>query len=213
VQSPNTIGLREYHGFGNGARWRLGRDGVEVEGTGVERTSGAPTTVTRIWEAYTEAINHSASAYGVPCQIIVATIAIESGGHADAIRKAPGYVSDERTPHLVSVGLMHTLLSTARETLRMNLDRDYLLVPGHSIDAGTAYIREQADLTAFDPPLVAAAYNAGGLYDEPGLENRWKVRQSPIGTGIHLDRFVRLFNDSVFVLARHAIPPAVTYEF
>ena len=51
--------------------------------------------------------------------------------------------------------------------------------------------------TRFDPPLVAAAYNAGGVYHDPVPANRWRLRCYPIGTGAHVDRFVAWFNDAM----------------
>src|SRR5690242_18846332 len=100
----------EFHrAFDGSVRWRVTADGVEIEGSGVERTSGAPTTVTRFWDSYHDAINATARARRVPCALIVATIATESGGKADAVRLEPGYRSDEDTPGKVSPGLMQTL--------------------------------------------------------------------------------------------------------
>lgn len=207
------MSLREYHGYASdGVRWRLVPAGVEVEGGGVERTRGAPSTATRVWDSFARAINASASSYRVPCALIVATICTESSGRADAVRQEPGYVSDEQTPHKVSAGLMQTLLSTATQSLQMSLNRDWLLVPANSIQAGTAYIAQQFRLTTFDPPLVAAAYNAGNLYHQPGVRNRWKLHQYPIGTGEHVDRFVRFFNDAMVVLSTSAASPSVGME-
>ncbi len=54
-------------------------------------------------------------------------------------------------------------------------------------------IRKQRDVTNFEPPLVAAAYNAGSLRRSD--ENRWKLRS----TGGHIDRFCLFFNDACFV--------------
>jgi hypothetical protein len=204
--------LSEYHGFEDSVRWRLVPAGVEIEGTGIERTSGAPATVTRVWDSFAAAINRTARATRVPCELIVATICTESGGRADAVRLEPGYVSDEQTPGKVSPGLMQTLISTAREAMQATVDRQWLLVAANSIDAGTAYIASQARLTCLDPPLVAAAYNAGRLKHQPGQENRWKLRQYPIGTGKHCDRFVRFFNDAAYVLARHSTRPTVCVD-
>jgi hypothetical protein len=202
--------LTAFHSaFEDGVRWRLVTAGVEIEGGGVERTRGAPSTVSRVWETYAEAINRTARAWRVPCELIVATICTESGGRSDAVRLEPGYVSDEKTPGKVSPGLMQTLISTAREALQLSLDRAWLLQAANSIQAGTAYIAQQAKTTGFDPPLVAAAYNAGKLAHQGGTANRWKLRQYPLGTGAHCDRFVRFFNDAIFVLSRHAIAPAV----
>jgi hypothetical protein len=204
--------LTEFHTYQDSIRWRLVPAGVEIEGSGVERTQGVPKTVTRVWEAYAAAINRVAQVRGVPCALIIATICTESGGRAEAVRLEPGYVSDELTPHKVSPGLMQTLISTAREAMRMSLDRRWLLQPENSIEAGTAYIARQGRETRFDPPLVAAAYNAGKLVYQPGQQNRWKLRQYPLGSGAHCDRFVRFFNDAVFVLNRHPIRPTVGLE-
>lgn len=203
------MALTDFHAFRDSVRWRLTPAGVEIDGCGVERTRGAPTTVARVWEAYATEINRTARARRVPCALIVATICTESGGRADAVRLEPGYRSDEETPHRVSPGLMQTLISTAGEALGRKVDRAWLLEPGNSIEAGTAYIARQARLTGFDPPLVAAAYNAGRLAHQPGPQNRWKLRQYPIGTGAHCDRFVRFFNDAVAVLGQHGVRPAV----
>ena len=210
-----TTDLTQYHGFRDGVRWRLVADGVEVEGSGVERTPGTPSTITRIWERFGADINTAATEFNVPCALILATIATESGGNPDAVREEPGYVSDDQTPAKVSPGLMQTLISTARSALgpteAPNINRAWLLVPLNSIRAGTAYIAQQRGTTELDPPKVACAYNAGGLYHQTGAGNRWKMRQYPIGTGEHCDRFVKWFNDAVHVLASHATQPSVGY--
>lgn len=203
--------LKELHGHNGGVRWRLVPDGVFVEGTGLERTSGEPITVTRVWEAYHVPINTWARHYGVYCELIVATICTESSGRADARRCEPGYESDATTPSKVSLGLMQTLISTAREALgKPDIDTAWLLDPGNAIRAGTAYIERQAGATRLDPPKVACAYNAGGVYDNDGDRNRWKMRQFPIGTGDHCDRFVKWFNDAVAILKSHASVPSLS---
>ena len=157
------MALTDWHSgpFG-GARWRLTSVGVEVDGAGVERTRGQPVTATRIWEAYAAPINRMARGYRVPCALIVGTICIESRGDPDAVRQEPGYVSDEQTPAKVSVGLMQTLIKTARETLRMSLDRNWLLNPANSIQAGTCYIAEQSRQT--NNPYMAPEQPPGTVY-------------------------------------------------
>ncbi len=95
---------------------------------------------------------------------------------------------------------MQTLISTAREALAGEVAADeigrrWLLAPDNSIRAGTAYIASQKPVTGFDPPKVACAYNAGGVYPESGPGNRWKMRQYPIGKSTHADRFVKWLND------------------
>ena len=205
--------LAEYHRYRDSVRWRVTARGVAIERRGVERTPGPPVTVTRVWEAYSADVNAAAKKYGVPAHLIVATICTESTGRADAIRFEPRYVSDETTPHQVSPGLMQTLISTARGALgRPRIDRRWLFAPRNSIMAGTAYIASQAASTKYDPPLVAAAYNAGRLVYEGSAGNRWKLRQYPIGTSEHCDRFVKWLNDAAYVLARHRIRPAVGLE-
>ncbi|MDX2646224.1 transglycosylase SLT domain-containing protein [Streptomyces sp. PA03-1a] len=204
------MALSEYHGFADSVRWRLVPEGVQIEGTGVERSKGRPASVTRVWKDYEPAIDEASRNHRVPVELIIATICTESGGHPDAVRLEPGYASDERTPNKVSVGLTQTLISTARDTMRLSLGRDWLLVPGNAITAGTAYMALQARQTALDPPLVAAAYNAGRLAHQTGARNRWKLRQYPMGTGEHVDRFVRFVNDAVAMLAEHGARPSLT---
>jgi hypothetical protein len=204
--------LREWHGFEDSVRWRLVPEGVEVEGSGVERTRGRPAMAARVWDAFGDAINQVCRTRQVPCPLLVATICTESGGDPDAVRLEPGYVSDEATPGRVSVGLTQTLISTARDTMRMSFGRDWLRQPGNAVDAGAGYIARQAKATRYDPPLVAAAYNAGRLAHQNGERNRWKLRQFPIGTPAHCDRFVRFYNDAVAVMAAHPNPPAVPHS-
>ena len=204
--------LREWHGFMNSVRWRLVPEGVEIEGSGVERSKGRPTMATKVWDAYGEAINQVARARQVPCPLIVATICTESGGNPDAVRLEPGYVSDAATPGRVSIGLTQTLISTASATMRMSVDREWLRQPRNAIDAGASYMAGQARTTSFDPPLVAAAYNAGKLAHQDGEKNRWKLRQFPIGTSAHCDRFVRFYNDAVAVMASHPTAPSVPHS-
>lgn len=204
------MSLGELHGYKNSVRWRLTPKGVAIDGYGIERTRGRPATATRIWETYGDQINDVARKTRVPCELILATICTESYGRSDVIRLEPGYKSDTETPHRISVGLMQTLISTAQSTMKMSFDRNWLLDSYNSILAGASYMAEQARKTNFDPPLVAAAYNAGGLYDQNGRSNRWKLRQYPIGTGKHCDRFIQFFNDGVFVLSTHSKRAAVS---
>lgn len=205
------MSLTDFHTFEDSIRWRLVPDGVEIDGCGVERTKGAPNTVTRVWEAYAADINRTARARRVPCELIIATICTESGGKANAVRLEPGYKSDEATPNKVSPGLTQTLISTASEVMGRKVDREWLLQPANAIEAGSIYIARQSKKTGFDPPLVAAAYNAGSLKYQDGKNNRWKLRQFPVGTGAHCDRFVQFFNDAVYVLRRHSTKPALGF--
>jgi peptidoglycan L-alanyl-D-glutamate endopeptidase CwlK len=62
------------------------------------------------------------------------------------------------------------------------------------IDVGAAYIRHNMARTGDNPLLVAAAYNAGGIY--PSSQNHWRIRSH----GTHLDRAAEWYGDACFVL-------------
>lgn len=199
--------LKVYHArFPGSVRWRFTRDGIEVERRGIPRTEGSPNTASRVWRDFGGEINEFAAKYAVPAELIAATICTESLGDRNAARQEPGYVSDEQTPHKVSIGLMQTLISTARDTLKRRginpgtITRSWLLNPANSVQAGTSYIKQQGSVTGYDPVVVAAAYNAGGVYREKGELNGFKLRQYPIGTSRHCDRWIQFFNDFVAVV-------------
>lgn len=212
--SDDSNPLADFHrAFNNGVRWRLTTDGVEIEGSGIERTSGTPATATKIWTDFSDEINGWSQKFNVPAVIIIATIATESNGREGAIRKEPGYVSDSATPGRISVGLMQTLISTARGTLHdSTIDRDDLKTSNISIKAGTSFIADQRSKTLLDPPKVACAYNAGSIVENRNSGNRWRMRQFPIGTSAHCDRFIQFFNDAVFVLKTTPLPVSVDYK-
>lgn len=65
---------------------------------------------------------------------------------------------------------------------------------GTCIDVGTRYIRHNMSRTGDDPILVAAAFNAGGLY--PSTSNHWRIRSH----GNHLDRAAEWYGDACAVL-------------
>lgn len=73
--------------------------------------------------------------------------------------------------------------------------------PSCSILAGGREIQRAWKRTKGNPILVAAAYNAGGLYDASSptsrLHNRWHLRSY----GNHLDRAARWYGDACAVLA------------
>jgi hypothetical protein len=193
--------LAEFHGHLDSVRWRLTGAGLQIEGDRTPIGSGGPpVTVKRIWDSFGDDILDAAKTFDVPFELIVATIATESRGNPNAERTEPGFVSYEATPSRVSIGLMQTLISTARSSLPGTaIDANALRDPKISIRAGAAYIARQAAMTGGDPPKVACAYNAGGVYAENSPANRWRMRQFPIGTSAHADRFVGWFND-VFIM-------------
>lgn len=179
--------------FDDAVSWALADGGIRIDGGPPERTPGDPKTIRRIWQEYGDLCARWSKHFQVPVELIIATIATESSGNRSA-RRAEPQIRDE------SVGLMQTLVTTARETLgRASLTGDDLLEPSLSIEAGTSYIARQRKSTHFDPPLVAAAYNAGSLRRENAAQNRWLLICYPSKTGEHIDRFVSWFGDAMAV--------------
>jgi len=177
-----------------GVSWTVGLQGVAVEGATISGTSGKPVTVTTIFDQYGALCCAAAIKFGVPIELIVATIAVESGGRANSERYEPKLKES-------SIGLMQTLVSTARSALKdKSMAPQALYEPEMSIRAGTAYIAQQLGVSHFDPPKVAAAYNAGSLRLDSGERNRWRMLCYPTGTGQHIDRYVQFYNDTAAVL-------------
>ena len=193
--------------FGIGVQWRLTSEGMEVDG----RISGSPgkmVTIPLIWEQFASSMRKWSYELSVPIELIMATIATESRGRPDAQREEDNFVSDERTPTAVSAGLMQTLISTATAMVPGEpVTRTWLKIADNSVRAGTAYIAYQRAMTVFDPPLVASAYNAGRLPDEPLTSNRWGT----IHTAGHVDRFVGFFNDSFRLFRSDSTAPAMSF--
>lgn len=192
LQAPHTI-------FKGAVEWSVGRDGVAVVGgtPALIPTPDERKLVAEVLSSFRQALTTALSKFKVPVELIVACICTESSGRPNAKRMEPGCDRNDpsRTPTRVSWGLMQTLLSTAREALRQpDLKLQELLEPEISIRAGAAYIWNQGRRTGFDPPLVAAAYNAGSLKRNDGQANHWRLLQFPIGTAEHVDRFCRFFN-------------------
>lgn len=201
-------------------RWRLSELGVIRAGeVAPRRTKGKPTTAARTWSNFRTPMEKCAAAYGVPVELIIATACTESDGDPSRERREPGYVDDATTPERISIGLMQTLISTARSALGdPKCGRDDLLQAENSIRAGAAYIRGQACRgarpTNFDPPLVGIAYNAGSLRESS--RNPWGLVQTDRGDGhVHADAFVEYFNDifAVFASDPDQTPGANTPSF
>lgn len=223
---PSSPLLKWHKAYRFGQPWRLTVEGVEVKGEGRPRTEGRPLSATAIWEELHPSINRWAWRYKVPAEVIIATIALEGkrkeggwGRDPRSTRQEKGYVSDQKTPHLTSIGLMQITISTARAVMAVDgwtperIDRAWLYVPDNNIRAGTAYIALQARgqysnvATLLDPPVVFAAYNAGGVYHARGRKNPWKMKQYPQRSGEHVDKGVAYLNDAIAVLAEHPLRP------
>ncbi len=217
----------EWKQYKGGHRWRVLEDGVsvEVEGEGVPRTKGEPLTMRQMRKDYGAEIDEASLFFDVPVEWIMAMITIEAvriRGSATktydpkSVREEPGWTSDEETPRRVSVGLMQTLISTARSMQReydlfprQHVDRAFLEVPRHSLMFGTAYMRYQLDRYAEDwgedPVILTGAYNAGRLTldkpDRKGRLNRFRVRTYGYG---RTDKFLRYMGDAIAVMEEEA---------
>lgn len=205
--------LMAAHGYQDSVTWALTGAGIGIAGAPAHGSGGALVTVRTVWTKFGPSTIRWAEQYRIPAELIVATIATESRGDPAAVRIEPGYVGDDETPGKVSPGLMQTLIATAREVLRQDdIDRAWLLDADNSIQAGTACIDRQRRLTLLDPPKVACAYNAGGLYHDPSAANRWKMRQFPLGRSSHGDRFVQWFNDCIALFDQTGEAPAMSFH-
>lgn len=203
--------MAEWRSMFGGLRWRTTPAGVEIEGTGgVVRTRGEPATMRGYWAAWAAHYTAASRATGVPIPMLLMTTATENGAYRAGpdgeprvvpVREEPRYTSDEATPHRISVGPCHLLISTARAAMgHPAIDRAWLMERRNNIRACAAYIADQVRTTGFDPILVAAAYNAGSIREaQPGTKygNRWHLRSY----GNHLDRAAAWYGDACAVMA------------
>ena len=212
VAGVDLAALMAAHGYEDSVTWALTTSGISIAGAPAAGSGGRLITVRTIWSKFGASAGRWAESSRIPVELIVATIATESRGDPAALRLEPDYADDDKTPGKVSPGLMQTLIATARDVLqRDDIDRAWLLQPDNSIQAGAAYIDRQRRLTLLDPPKVACAYNAGGLYHEPSAANRWKMRQFPLGRSSHGDRFVQWFNDCIALFDESGAAPAMSF--
>lgn len=188
------------------------------------RTRGEPITCRTILKLMGDEIRAASRRHGVPEPLIVMTIAVETGRFRkfaftgpQTFRWEPGIEVRDVDPPVVgdySAGAMQILGSTARWLIRsQQLGYDPLVIApvfrecpdpppsvhplydnAVNIDIGTAAIRQRWKTTNDDPILVAAAYNAGGLYKSS--KNAWRIRC----TGDHLDRAAAYYGDACAVL-------------
>lgn len=199
---PAPFALSEFHSvFPGSVRWRLTPSGIEIEAVGHITVGSSARTRTRAYlSKFGEMYASASTEYSVPLELLVAC-SLTEGAVADpekSVRKEPGYISDAQTPNRISVGLCQLLISTARSVMKdPAINRAWLSVPLNNLRACAAYMKQQAPRTYFDPVLVACAYNAGGVYENKGEKNRWRLRQYPLGTSHHADRFTEFFNAAV----------------
>jgi soluble lytic murein transglycosylase-like protein len=198
------LGRACFHRHGESVSWRLGPAGVEIRDGGIAYDRHVAYRLARIapiWEKYGSAIEASAWKHNVPAELILAVIVEESSGDPLALRHYPGYRSDQMTPQRISIGLGQMLLSTARSITRAAITRTWLIVPENAIELIALYLSDQYPITGFDPPLAAAAYNAGSflVMNEPG--NRWRLHNAP-----YIESFIAVSNAAQRHLEVHGPP-------
>ncbi len=93
--------LTVFHGYQQGLRWRFGRAGIELEAATIENVSVDDKVIKAVWEAYGAMIDPWSTHYGVPFELIMTAICVESRGIPNA-RNAN------------NIGLMQILVSPAR---------------------------------------------------------------------------------------------------
>jgi hypothetical protein len=185
---------------------------VEVEGEGVLRTSGEPLTMRQMREDYGPELDEAAAHFDVPVEWIMAMVTIEAVRIKGTRTWDPRSYRYESRIDDASVGLMQTLIGTARDMQRRydlyqgeRIDRAFLEVPLHSLMLGTAYMRYQLDRYddewGQDPVILTGTYNAGSLrLDKPnkdGKLNPFMVRTyGPERT----HKFLRFLGDAVAVM-------------
>jgi peptidoglycan L-alanyl-D-glutamate endopeptidase CwlK len=191
------------------------------------RTDGEPKTMRRIWQLFGEQITAASVQHGVPPALIMMAIATETAAYRNygfsgpmTFRWEPHVRVTDVAPALFgdySAGPMQILATTARWVIgAQHLDYDaFSVAPVYerrpeppqthpmyqaavNIDLGTAVIKQRWQHTGDDPILVAAAYNAGGVYESG--DNAWGVRCY----GNHLDRAAQWYGDACFVLSELA---------
>lgn len=180
--------LAAFHGYRDGIRWRLAAGGIELENATIDGHRVDVAVMQKVWAAYGPIIEKWSAHYKVPFEVIMTTVCVESRGNP-------------RAKGGRNIGLMQILVPTARNALDdQGITEEALYDPDLNIQAGTAYIARQRRSTKYDPPLVAAAYNAGSLRS---AENRWGLKQY----GPHLDKTVLWFNAVLkFVAGKDEVP-------
>lgn len=188
------------------------------------RTKGRPLTAWHALYDFGAALGEASERFDVPIPVLFAMMAIEASrvpgdrSHLDprSIREEPGYISDEKTPHRVSPGIMQTLISTARDMnarARLYVDedgelelltREDLFVAERSITLGAAYMRWQIDrvepdeqgFAPDDPVLLCAAYNAGSVRET----TRNTFHLLTYGGESRVEKYIAFHNDMLAIM-------------
>ncbi|MBF0584063.1 MAG: hypothetical protein HQL80_07490 [Magnetococcales bacterium] len=188
------------------------------------RSVGEPVTCQAVWQRFGSTMLAVAGQFELAPELLVMTVATESAaarrhgftGPA-TFRWEPHVWVRDVTPSFqgdYSAGPLQTLATTARwviQAQRLPLDgfqvapvihsppvsaplEHPLYRPEISLMVGAAVIKQRWEQTGADPVLVAAAFNAGGIYRSTG--NPWHLASH----GDHLDRAAAWYGDACAVL-------------
>jgi hypothetical protein len=212
------LGASGFHNRFGGQNWRFDNNGIYLEDNPNNpiRSGGSPRTCSAILDIYGQQIFDASMKHGIPPELIVMTIATESGADRKSKFTGPPTFRWEPRPRSYSAGPMQTLASTAQEVidkLHLNYDKEGVaptfasepvpppqtlgLYDGTiNIDIGTGEIKlnNLRHSTGFDPILVAACYNAGSLRQTDA--NPWHL----FTFGDHLNRTSEWFGDACSLL-------------
>ncbi len=180
-----------WHQLRGGIKWRIDPEGFVMLSDG-QRPTGSRLFARSCFMHYGKSFQRWAAEYGKGLGVahLVATAITESG-----CSEAKGMSSVDG----LSTGIMQVTGTTCQSLLRSlgraELSKNACMMkmaddPDFSVELGAAYMTQpkQVQLTSLNPPKVAAAYNAGGVYLDP--RNPWGMRC----TGNHIDRFVSAYN-------------------
>ena len=182
--------------YPGGVPWALTPSGIEVDGQAPPLQPAAIARVDGLWSRYAARLPVASR---VPAELVLALLDLFAD-RAGAVTVLPGgdTLAPERTPDRVAVGPLQVTLEAARTALgRPGLTLAELADPDLALQAGVQAIALRSGETRYDPPLVAAAHLAGGLFADTSAGNRWRLAQG--GPVVLIDRFVTAFNAAMQV--------------
>lgn len=188
------------------------------------RSAGQPITARAIWNTFSVQLDAAARRFGIPPELLIMTIAVEAAAYREQGFTGPATFRWEShvwnrdvSPNSqgdYSAGPMQTLGTTARWVIEAQSlpYHPFQVAPVYrtrpvpapashplyeataNIEIGTAEIKQRIAKTGFDPVLVAAAFNSGGIYQTD--TNAWRLKSY----GDHIDRAVKWYGDACAVL-------------
>jgi hypothetical protein len=209
VLGPSTIqDLMDPHGaFPGGVQWALRPYGMQVNGKDLPADAATVARLDGLWNRYAARLPTSVR---VPAELVLALMDLFKD-RSGAAHFLPGCdtLMPERTPELVTAGPLQVSLAAARTALaRPDLTVAQLSEGDLALQAGMLAMSLRFAETRFDPPLVAAAHLAGGLFFDGDKGNQWRLSQG--GPTVLIDKFLTSFNAAMQVTGSRTAPAGVT---